>query len=958
MRAGIIAILWVLCNLTPLCAQVSNKLVVTGLVREAQTAGVVAYATVAIPELGLWGLSAEDGTFTIKEVPTGTHTFTVTLLGYETLTAVRAVSQAPSPFVFELQETSLRLEEVVVTAKEGGGLNSSSRIEKQALDHVQPSSIKDVLQLLPGSITENPSLNEVNKLTIRDLSGSNAGALGTALVLDGATVSNDANLQVRKTASIDSNGESTAGSGVDARQISTDNIESIEVIRGIPSVEYGDLTSGAVVVKTRAGVAPWQIRLKADPKLKQVYAGKGFSMGPEIGVVNVDMDYALSYGDIRTPAEAFRRVNVQLGYAHTFFDVWSFNTKIRAGYADANNATDPDNFLDNISRDLDKSLSVNMNGKVSLNKPWITNVEYVVAGDVAQQYSQEQMYRSTGRVAHTLTLESGESLGFYSPYQYYSNLEIFGLPVNLQAKLSANLYGKYGSVTNKVLVGMEWSSKGNRGQGKVFDPYLSPDGSSSTYRQRSYKDIPFLHRYTFYAEDKLQWPLGTTDLEVQAGVRVNGLLPHQKYSIDQYMAVEPRFNARYRVLRQSSGFRDLSFRAGWGVNYKMPSMLYLYPEPTYLDVVSFSYNDLDDHGVSTVVFTTKKLEEEVCNTTLKWQKSVNFEAAVEFVVGEVSGSVVYYNEYMTNGYGFSTQVMPVTYTRYGYTWENGSPVQQQIPSGKLPMYRDGGVWVDGAALPKINDTLFLTYSKPVNSMVQKKWGIEYTLDFPEIKALHTSISVNGAYMSVTTQEETEGAILIGTQVAGRPYPFAGIYAGGNKTSTGNRRDRLNANVRFITHIPRVGMVVTLTAQVVFVDRTTYVCELNDEVLTYYYDDNGVRHGGTWAYDNMTYTKRVNPLYLVDMSGQRIPFTQEMEHDPAYQELIGTTNKGSYYVGSRYPVYGLLNLRLTKEIGSWAKVSFYANNFLNIDQLVMEKISRTAYARNLPLYFGAEVTFTL
>lgn len=66
------------------------------------------------------------------------------------------------------------------------------------------------------------------------------------------------------------------------------------------------------------------------------------------------------------------------------------------------------------------------------------------------------------------------------------------MPVNLQARVVANLYGKYGEITNKVLAGVEWTSRGNRGAGKVFDPYLSPDiNASSTYRERSFRDIPF-----------------------------------------------------------------------------------------------------------------------------------------------------------------------------------------------------------------------------------------------------------------------------------------------------------------------------------------------------------------------------------------------------------------------------------------------------------------------------------
>ena len=47
--------------------------------------------------------------------------------------------------------------------------------------------------------------------------------------------------------------------------VSPDNVESMEVIRGIPSVEYGNLTSGVVIVKTKTGSTPWEAKFKADP---------------------------------------------------------------------------------------------------------------------------------------------------------------------------------------------------------------------------------------------------------------------------------------------------------------------------------------------------------------------------------------------------------------------------------------------------------------------------------------------------------------------------------------------------------------------------------------------------------------------------------------------------------------------------------------------------------------------
>lgn len=118
-----------------------------------------------------------------------------------------------------------------------------------------------------GCRHQNPDLTNAGQASIREIdAGEDANnALGTAIVVDGTPISNDANMQVFSTArsgssssvqQVSMNDQTTSGRGVDLRQISPDNIESIEVIRGIPSVEYGNLTSGAVIINTKAGVTP------------------------------------------------------------------------------------------------------------------------------------------------------------------------------------------------------------------------------------------------------------------------------------------------------------------------------------------------------------------------------------------------------------------------------------------------------------------------------------------------------------------------------------------------------------------------------------------------------------------------------------------------------------------------------------------------------------------------------
>ncbi len=68
----------------------------------------------------------------------------------------------------------------------------------------------------------------------------------------------------------------TTATGIDMRTISTNYIEKVEVIRGIPSAAYGDLTSGVIKIERRIGNSPLQARFKADGFSKHYYIGKGF----------------------------------------------------------------------------------------------------------------------------------------------------------------------------------------------------------------------------------------------------------------------------------------------------------------------------------------------------------------------------------------------------------------------------------------------------------------------------------------------------------------------------------------------------------------------------------------------------------------------------------------------------------------------------------------------------------
>lgn len=64
---------------------------------------------------------------------------------------------------------------------------------------------------------------------------------------------------------------------LDLRQFSADNIESIEVIRGIPLARHGDLTVGAILVQTRATAYKPQARLRLNPQTFESTLGAGWN---------------------------------------------------------------------------------------------------------------------------------------------------------------------------------------------------------------------------------------------------------------------------------------------------------------------------------------------------------------------------------------------------------------------------------------------------------------------------------------------------------------------------------------------------------------------------------------------------------------------------------------------------------------------------------------------------------
>ena len=87
------------------------------------------------------------------------------------------------------------------------------------------------------------------------------------------------------------------------------------MIRGIPSVEYGNLTSGIVDIKKIRRKMPLSARFKADGYSKLFSLGKGIALGSgDARVLNVDLGYLDSKVDPTDNLENYKRLNASLRY--------------------------------------------------------------------------------------------------------------------------------------------------------------------------------------------------------------------------------------------------------------------------------------------------------------------------------------------------------------------------------------------------------------------------------------------------------------------------------------------------------------------------------------------------------------------------------------------------------------------------------------------------------------------
>lgn len=155
----------------------------------------------------------------------------------------------------------------------------------------------------------------------------------------------------------------------------------------------------------------------------------------------------------------------------------------------------------------------------------------------------------------------------------------------------------------------------------------------------------------------------------------------------------------------------------------------------------------------------------------------------------------------------------------------------------------------------------------------------------------------------------------------------------------------------VTHIPFIRFISSLTLQSVWIDRNQ-LRHMDSNTPVYMKDSGGNSFQGN-IYQDKEHHKYQNPLYYMDTHGDIHPFTAEMAEEKYYSSLLLSKPPRTYLKNSFRP-YFLLNFRLTKEIGSHIRLTFYANNLTALNPSRYRASTGNYVTVNPSAFYGAEL----
>lgn len=823
--------------------------------------------------------------------------------------AVPAEPAAAARMELLLAEDPLVLPGITVTARpvaasaEG---STASRVGREAIEHLQAASLGDLLQLVPGQAAGNPTLAAAGQSLLREVPTSadavRANALGTAVVVDGAPISNNANLQTDVTILNAAAGalppfSSVAGRGVDLRQISPDEIESVEVVRGVPSARHGDLTAGAILVETRVGERRPELRVRLNPTLLDASLTAGWGDGGERSGWSVGATLTGAQDDPRETLENFYRSNLALAWRSPLLAGGRLSHTLRLtafGTLDERRQ-DPDDLRYRRERS-----ARDRGGRAVLSGSWrprpASRLTWTGSAAYAEQVGFYQELVGTSITPITTARTDTTVRAEYGPSEYLNRTTVEGRPLNLYGRVEGETVLRAGGWTHRPRVGVEWRRDVNLGAGRQFDLRTPPRQNYSVGdRPRAFSDVPALQILSLYAEDRWSGTVLGREAALSTGIRFDNVGPVRPWEGRFGTALQPRLSGEVETL---PGVRLV---AAYGTTAKAPPLSYLFPGPRYFDLVNVNHYAADP-AERLLVVTTRVVQPSNAGARLYTARKA--EAGVAWRRGAASATATLFREATRGAYGWRRQVVAFPVERFGIV-----PGQPGQPPALTPE-------------PVRVDTVFSAFDAPDATRRIVSTGAEFTVDLPEWTAVRTALSVNGAWIRTRSADDAPTANLAAVLGSGNPPARVGLYP-----TEGRQAERFLTSARLIHRLPEFGLVASGLVQTVWWERD--------------------RPTGVSPY----------PAAYVDRGGNRVELTPEEGRSEAMRDLWRPVSE-AYGTEERRPPLWLLNLRLSKTLPAGMQMSFFANNVLADRPLYRSRRTDAFQQRNPPMAFGLELVSRL
>lgn len=802
-------------------AQAQN--VVTGKVVDPQNKPLE-LVNIKVIETNQYAITDKAGVFRINGFETNNNlTLEFSYIGYQKLSFPITVKAGETNLGnISLKVLDLSLENIEINAKRNysGSSNSSLVITRDLIEQTPALSVNDLLNQIPNRKIQPPSLQNVQNINLRaayepTTNGKGSfelnNSFGIAIIMDGNTLSNNANMQSFNPGRIGGVGSSfvTSGSygirgtgndgnnytgdytfgGTDLRQIPADNIESIEVIAGVAPAKYGDLTDGAIIIERQAGKSPAYLRMQLRDNATSYGFSKGFEISPKYGSVNVGINYVNSFQDNRDKLKAYRRINGNAMWTNSFGKSKQLKNTFSLDYGRNLDGIkyDPDDEKSTRTKFDSWNFSVANRSNYRLEKGFLKNIGLNLRYAEGHQVSYKEELVNDAYVLYSTATTTGIHEGYYDSGIYTAKSLIDGRPINASASLDFTGGFETGNLIHNLSFGGSFSYAANKGLGQTIDPNeprgtarvaSTSLGTKSSERYYDFRLALSQKDLGFYIEDVFTATVLGKPLNIRAGIRSdiqNG-----------YASLSPRTNINYEVNK------NLRFGFAYGLSYKSPGLAQRYPGPTFFEIPLLNAYNGKVNESTYLVYVERY---EPTSAGLKPSKSESIELSAQIKIDKFNLSLSVFNKKSRNGISTVQNLQTIELPSYTAT----------INPGAKPTIQTTGV-----------QPYAINYSYFKNDLASNNQGFEVIINSPQIKELKTTFNISGglfrtSYLSTSNSLSNKLPSIIPTDPN---YAYIGVYEPINKRSYFS-----NGRITSVTHIPKLSLVVSFVAEFDILDKS-------------------------------------------------------------------------------------------------------------------------------------------